>query len=142
MQTIWDHFGVGRSEYYLAEGMQRGLRRAPQQSFIIPGGPRGRVWRCRLQKFPGHTGHGRCPPEWNEYIPKKNRHSESVTLQWPFSGRGVKWGIHAGGGAPKSESSQNSILKAGRSFTAMQMVGSAWNGISGFLIILNRGKQT
>ena len=19
-----------------------------------------------------------CPPEWNEYIPKKNRHSESV----------------------------------------------------------------
>ena len=24
----------------------------------------------------------RGPPEWNEYIPKKNRHSESVSDKW------------------------------------------------------------
>ena len=34
-------------------------------------------WRCRLQKLEDMTAF-RVPPKWDEYIPKKNRHSESV----------------------------------------------------------------
>ena len=34
-------------------------------------------WRCRLQKLEDMNAL-RVPPEWSEYIPKKNRHSESV----------------------------------------------------------------
>ena len=33
-------------------------------------------WRCRLQKLEDISLPE--PPKWNEYIPKKNRHSESV----------------------------------------------------------------
>ncbi len=33
-------------------------------------------WPCGLQKLEGLAF--RSPPKWNEYIPKKNRHSESV----------------------------------------------------------------
>ena len=36
-------------------------------------------WRCRLQKLEGNKCPPKIPPEWNEYIPKKNRHSESVS---------------------------------------------------------------
>ena len=34
-------------------------------------------WRCRLQKLEDMNAL-RVPPKWDEYIPKKNRHSESV----------------------------------------------------------------
>ena len=40
-----------------------------------------------IRKPPG------CPPEWNEYIPKKNRHSESV----PRGGDGEGLGLAGGG---------------------------------------------
>ena len=65
------------STQFSAHQTQKRDRRARQQSFIISGF-HGKGWRCRLQKLPRHRGQGWRPPEWNEYIPKKNRHSESV----------------------------------------------------------------
>ena len=56
---------------------------------------RGKGWRRRLQKLKGHDGPFQCPPEWNEYIPKKNRHSESVPHVQPTGAHGQD-----GGGKP------------------------------------------
>ena len=39
-----------------------------------------------------------CPPEWNEYIPKKNRHSESVPRCPGYKQLTVIWSAKALGG--------------------------------------------
>ena len=54
-------------------------------------------WRCRLQKLKD-TRPFCSPPGWNEYIPKKNRHSESVLKQSSTTQDGSSDLNQAGGG--------------------------------------------
>ena len=56
----------------------------------------GEGWRCRLQKL--ESSRLSASTEWNEYIPKKNRHSESVSLHWgmgPIGQRGTSMALGA-----------------------------------------------
>ena len=55
------------------------LTRGPKEVEFFRGKLRGSFiegWPCGLQKLEDWVF--RSPPEWNEYIPKKNRHSENV----------------------------------------------------------------
>ena len=52
------------------------------------------------------------PPRWNEYIPKKNRHSESVPKAWQGTGSRSRGGARSWEGPLECGSSQNGFLNA------------------------------
>ena len=53
-------------------------------------------WPCGLQKLEDRVF--RSPPEWNEYIPKKNRHSKDVLKDANVNRHEPTHATHLGGG--------------------------------------------
>ena len=81
-----------------AQGMGMGrerVRKARNQGVLLCFHEWGKGWHCCLQKFTDRMPVG--PQLWNEYIPKKNRHSERCTLCTRPHSEYAEGRLHRGG---------------------------------------------